>query len=198
MKKIGLLILPLLLAISQIANAFSYKYNSHDVSSKRAEKISNLLKKDYDKLPLCVQKKIEERLHVVILGNHALPWPIDARSWPQGVMLLEISDDHILKDGTRFIRPLDNEFIHELGHYYNWALNTPTLDSYWKNAVKEDWELLNPAQQKYNYYMAHPEELFAEMFAEKFRGVNYYDYDHYDINLFVNSRIIFDNLVCED
>lgn len=142
-------------------------------------------------LPDCAFVAISKRLKTVYvrpmdLGN-IYDHRIDGMSWPSSG--ITVMDSRV--DG------LDNAYVHELGHWYDWTERVSKRPSF-RTALKADFAAMTPAQFDSQNYLQDPQEAFAELFAWHFRGQAYFEHDHYRPDLFPQTRAELVRQICQD
>jgi len=140
---------------------------------------------DWNALPACVQQTADEKLRRVIITRK---WDerLDATSFKNGNMILAWRGKHLL----------DTAFLHEVGHYYDWATGLSTMAA-WHEALDADFAAMTPEQRHDAEYIHSSQELAAELFAAHFLGKRYFLADHYQVQLFTHSMPILKKCLCD-
>jgi len=185
------------------AHAWYYSYMDNELSDNDASKFEDQLTDDFKALPKCIQKVVNKRLKKVAVRRGFEEYPINAESYRFGFTVIEVRDENIwselLHHYFKFHRPIDNEFVHEVGHQYDWEQGDISRLPEFQNAVKRDFKLMTPEESDHNKYLQNPSEAWAELFAVKFNGVDYFEQDgHFNPELFPNSRTLLNSYLCKD
>jgi hypothetical protein len=184
-------------------HAWYYTYRGNELSSTKALKYQDELTADYNTLPKCMRKIIDKHLKKVVIRKGYEKYPQNAESWYFGMTVVEVGNESVwsdlLNEWFNYHRPIDNEFIHEMCHQYDWGDGTISNLPEWKLAVNKDFEIMTPKQRSDNEYLKIPREAFAELCAAKFNSGDYYNEDgHFNIELFVNTRLLLNRFICKD
>ncbi len=147
------------------------------------------LRAESDRLPACVRETVARRLRVVLAVPRALTFPIDAHSWPtNGVMLLTTDRAPELRKTA---------YLHELGHFYDWETGT-SKGAAFRAALAADFASMDSTGRAEEKPLSDPQEAFAELFAARFRGPDYFRADHYEVWRFPATRTLVDRAICAD
>lgn len=149
----------------------------------------DLIIAEWYKLPNCIQADVDLKLRkIVLVPKDSLGKGIDARSYKNGIMLLVWQGKALTTTA----------FLHEIGHYYDWANNDISKAPAFAEAINLDYALtMDDGEPGDNNYIRQPGEAFAELFATLFRGEAYFTVNHYDTDDMPRSMQWVKNSLCK-
>lgn len=145
------------------------------------------------KVPACTQETIERGLdEVIVVPPHRLDrkgMRIDATSFRHTKHTY--IDRSVLSD--------ESVITHEMGHFYDWK-NHESDHALFKVSLDADFADMSELQRTRNHYLQIPEEAYAELFALRAVGPDYYFRlrHHYDLELLHRSYHVLEATLCHE
>lgn len=144
-----------------------------------------------DKVPPCAQSIIARELDsIIVVPKHRLDrddMRIDATSFR--------FTHHTYID--RAVLDDQSVIAHEMGHFYDWYMHD-SQHLLFQESLRADFADMSDVQKEHNRYLETPEEAYAELFALRAVGHDYYFKlpHHYDLELLHRSQHVLDATFC--